>query len=98
MKLHHLGFMFFACAFLAAGAFVTPEHRPLTSPPGSAVNFVIDVYQDNVLVRRCECWRYRQSSWGIEPYAEGDADPSLEPIRYEWGQAVEIYGIKQEGK
>jgi hypothetical protein len=95
MKLHHFGFMLFACVLLAAGAFVTPEHRALTSFHGAAVNFRIDVYQDNVLVRTCFCWRYRQSSWGIEPYAEGDAEPSLEPIRYEWGGNTEIYGVTE---
>jgi hypothetical protein len=93
MKLHHFGFMFFACAFLAVGAFLTyPGGELLTSPAGYAVNFRIEVYQDNKLVRTCECWRYEENADNLQPYAEHDL--KLAPIWYEWGQAREITGAK----
>lgn len=95
MKPYILGIALFAFFFVASMAVNTPPAcELLTSPPGYAVNFRIEVWQDNVLTRVCECWSYKQTVDGLRPFAERGLE--LAPILIEYGQAIEISGTKQE--
>jgi hypothetical protein len=94
MKLHHLGFLFFACAFLAVGLLPGSMYKTMQS---------VSVSENNVEIMRFDFWRYDEHAHFYEFYkANGEL---VEVIDKESaaGRSIEIWekhdsGIKEAGR